>query len=62
MRLPLELVMEVGNRVGEDRLAGQSAPEFEGHVCLLGSARVLLLVPPPSRMNFFGAQACLCSV
>ena len=57
MRLPLELLVEVGNRVGEDRLAGQSAPEFEGHVCLLGSALVLLLVPLPSRVNFFGCSS-----
>ena len=57
MRLPLELLVEVGDRVGEDRLAGQSAPEFEGHVCLLASALVLLLVPLPSRLNFFGCSS-----
>ena len=27
------------------------------HVCLLGSALVLLLVPPPSRVNFFGCSS-----
>ena len=57
MRLHLELLEEEGDRVGEDRLAGQSAPEFEGHFCLLGSAWVFLLVPPPSRVNFFGCSS-----